>query len=819
MSKINRRLIQAVLAALLLVVAITVWVVLLPSQLGGQTVYVIVNGNSMEPKFHNGDLVITSRSSNYQVGDIVVYRSSELQSLVFHRIIGLDQDHFILKGDNNSWTDSYQPTKKELLGKLWLLIPHAGKVVIWLRTPLVLAIIVGALSVILGLTFMTSSKRKKTMTKRNRWEWLTPIRSFIVKKKLTQEQPNTEIRAAAANEEKPMPPGNNQYKGMGEMVEGSMFFLAFIALASSVLGIFAFTRPVWLDVSDNINFRQIGTYSYTATAPAGIYDTTVVTSGAPLFPKLTCMVNVQFVYTLLGDQLQDLVGSHQLTAIIQDDRSGWQRTLPLETQTVFNGNTFVTSSKLDLCQVESIVAGMEKETELSQSSYSLIINPRVAINGTMAGRKLQTTYEPHLLFLFDKVHFFLYKSDVVLDPLNSTQAGLVEGTRRQANALSLLGLTLAVGKARVFSVVGLGLSISGSLILGLFFYRKVRGNQEALVQMKYGSLLVDVRDRLGDQHLPPVDVFTMEDLVTIAERQSGVILHALHGLVNYYYVQGEKVLFRFVVNEGDEGLVESQPLYLSDNLRGGIERGEFRVYYQPIISLSDHKISAVEALLRWQHPERGLVSANQFIREAEQTGVIDQIGEWMLHIACTQLKEWQNAGLQLKLAVNFSTRQLEHKPAEMISSVFQNSGIDLHDLLIEIPEISLLEKKPVIIRNLRKMSNLGIQICADGFTSHSPVSKLEQYQIHCVKIDRSQISQVGNPDNAVTVSGMISSIHQLGISVVAVGVEAQGQLEFLQEQPAMLAQGFFLGRPAPAEEIRSILEKGRGVDYHKTSTE
>ncbi len=809
----------AVLAALILVVTITVWAVFLPRQLGGQAVYVIVNGNSMEPHFHYGDLVIASRASDYQIGDIVVYQSAELKNLVFHRIIGLNLDHFILKGDNNTWTDSYQPTQKELLGKSWIYIPRAGIVVKWLRTPIILAMMAGTITVILGLTLMTRSKREKNMTKKTRWGWLTTVRNFILKKKLTEKQSEMAILPNVANKEKHKPPRDKKNKGVGEMVEGSLFILAFIALASIVLGIFAFTRKVWLDVTDNINYKQFGTFSYTSTAPAGVYDTTTVTSGDPLFPKLTCTVNLQFVYILLGDQLQGLTGTHQLTATILDDRSGWQRTLPLETQTAFNGNTFAANSRLDLCQVESIVADMEKATELYQSSYSLIINPRVTTSGTMAGRELQTAFEPHLLFLFDKVHFFLYKSDVVPDPLNPSQTGLIEGTRRQANILSLLGLTLEVGKARVLSLTGLGLSLGGLLFLWLFIYRKVRGNQEALVQMKYGSMLVDVHDSVRDLTLTPVDVFTMEDLATIAERQNGVILHEMRGLANYYYVHGDKVFFRFVVNGRGERSPESQPLYLEDNLRGGIERGEFRVFYQPIISLPDNKVSAVEALLRWQHPERGLVSANEFILEAEKTGLIDQIGEWMLHVACTQFEEWHKAGIQLKLAVNLSARQLEQNPAEMISNVFQNSGIDLHDLLIEIPEASLLEKKPAILRNSRKLSKLGVQISVDGFTGQSPVSLLKQYRINYVKIDRSQISGIGNPENAVSVSGMISSIHRLGVSVVAAGVETEGQLEFLQEQPGMLAQGYFLGRPVPADELRSFLEKGRNSDYRKPSAE
>jgi signal peptidase I len=153
---------QAVMAAFLIVIVITAWLVFAPLQLGGQAAYVIVTGNSMEPVFHLGDLVVVHPALNYMVGDIVVYRSAELKKFVFHRIIGKNLDHFILQGDNNTWTDSFQPTREEMVGKLWIHIPEAGKVVQWLRLPINMALMAGAAGGILMTALLMGRSRYRT---------------------------------------------------------------------------------------------------------------------------------------------------------------------------------------------------------------------------------------------------------------------------------------------------------------------------------------------------------------------------------------------------------------------------------------------------------------------------------------------------------------------------------------------------------------------------------------------------------------------------------------------------------------------------------
>jgi EAL domain-containing protein (putative c-di-GMP-specific phosphodiesterase class I) len=274
-------------------------------------------------------------------------------------------------------------------------------------------------------------------------------------------------------------------------------------------------------------------------------------------------------------------------------------------------------------------------------------------------------------------------------------------------------------------------------------------------------------------------------------------------------VHGDQVIYRFVMNDDGSDSTGSMQIEMDENLLQGVERGEFRVYYQPIISLPDGRISAVEALLRWQHPERGLVSAAEFIFAAERSGLIDRLGEWMIQVACTQLAQWQKAGKSLKLAVNLSERQLENNPAGLIAGALQKAGMEPHTLQIEIPAAALIQNNPVVIENLRKLSLLGVQISVDGFSGQSPLSALENFQVNSVKIDRSLVGGIGDPENAATVSGMISAIQRLGLNVVGEGVETQQQLDFLQEQLCTLAQGYLFGRPVPADEVTVLLKKRR----------
>jgi EAL domain-containing protein (putative c-di-GMP-specific phosphodiesterase class I) len=223
-------------------------------------------------------------------------------------------------------------------------------------------------------------------------------------------------------------------------------------------------------------------------------------------------------------------------------------------------------------------------------------------------------------------------------------------------------------------------------------------------------------------------------------------------------------------------------------------------------------INTVEALLRWQQPGGNLISAAEFIRAAEETGLIDTIGEWMLQVAITQLKQWQEAGNRIKLAVNLSHRQLaQGDPAQSILRLLKETGIDPRLLQIEISESSLREGTPGVRSSLQQLKDVGVQIAVDDFSTPSGLSSLGGFPIHSIKIDRQYIQKISDPENAAVVSAILREAQNLGLNVVAEGVETELELDFLRSKLCPLAQGYLLGRPEPAAALTRLLLEGQSI--------
>jgi signal peptidase I len=487
---------------ILFVGLVIIWIAFAPAKIGGQASYVMVNGISMEPGYHSGDLVIVRKAPAYQVGDVVTYRDAEMGAFVIHRIIGIEQGQFILKGDNNSWLDAYHPTLDEIAGKQWIYAPRAGTAMQWLRKPINLSFTI----LLLGVVLMSS---------------------LITKPSYGQKGKN-----------RPSP-------NMGGTLEGILYMLGFLFLGFLGLSIFAFTRPL-TRTAEAIPYQQDSHYFYSATGTPGVYDTEMVRTGEPVFPKLTCFLNVGFTYTLLGDQLQDISGSHQMIARVMDTQSGWQRTIPIIPQTAFTGNSYLATAALDLCQLESLVNLVEKETGLHTNTYTVEIVTDVAFTAHAAGQSVSDTFAPSLVFKFDKVHLYLADTNEEIDPMHITKQGLVGNSIMQINTLPLLGWTLPIGSLRVFAMLGLGLSLSGLVIMGLGIFNTARQSEEALIHLRYGSRLMDVYERSLDTTMPVIDVTSIDDLAKMAEHQNTMILHMTIDLLHYYLVQGNGTMYRYV---------------------------------------------------------------------------------------------------------------------------------------------------------------------------------------------------------------------------------------------------------------------------------
>ncbi|MEH2454209.1 EAL domain-containing protein [Nostoc sp.] len=254
-------------------------------------------------------------------------------------------------------------------------------------------------------------------------------------------------------------------------------------------------------------------------------------------------------------------------------------------------------------------------------------------------------------------------------------------------------------------------------------------------------------------------------------------------------------------------------LTLEKSLRYALERNEFTVYYQPRVNIITEEITGMEALLRWQHPEMGLVAPSVFIPLAEESGLIVPIGEWVLRTACSQNKTWQDAGLPpIMIAVNLSLKQF-HQPklVEIIAEVLEQTGLEPRFLELEITETTAIENLNFTRKVLQNLQQMGIYISIDDFgTGHSSLSRLQLLPLHNLKIDKSFIQDLTQDVKvAHIIKAIVSLGHSLGLKLTAEGVEKEEELEFLKSINCEEVQGFLLYRPLSAKIATEILESKR----------
>ena len=268
--------------------------------------------------------------------------------------------------------------------------------------------------------------------------------------------------------------------------------------------------------------------------------------------------------------------------------------------------------------------------------------------------------------------------------------------------------------------------------------------------------------------------------------------------------------FQFYVAEMTAKATER--LSLETDLRSALERGELSLHYQPIAEGKSGRIVGMEALLRWKHPVRGMISPAQFIPLAEETGFIIPIGEWVLRTACEQCRAWQKQGFpSLYVAVNLSARQFHQK--DLPASVYQillETGLSPGSLGLEITEGLVMQQAESSINTLRELKAMDMRISIDDFgTGYSSLSYLKRFPIDVLKIDQSFVRDIpGDADDAAIASTIITMAHSLGLKVVAEGVETREQLNFMREHGCDSMQGYFLSKPLPAEQFESFLKSG-----------
>jgi len=254
-------------------------------------------------------------------------------------------------------------------------------------------------------------------------------------------------------------------------------------------------------------------------------------------------------------------------------------------------------------------------------------------------------------------------------------------------------------------------------------------------------------------------------------------------------------------------------LTLENDLRKAVERGEFLLYYQPKVEVGTRRLVGVEALLRWKHATRGMVSPADFIPLAEDTGLIVPIGAWVLRAACEQAKAWQSAGLPpIPMSVNLSNRQFRQKDlTDSITGILHAAALDPRHLELEITESTIMQDPDNAIAALRRLKALGVGISIDDFgTGYSSLSALRKLPLDCLKIDRSFVTHITtSADDAAITSAIVAMARSLKLTVLAEGVENEDQLATLQRLGCDQVQGYLFSRPVPAEAFLPMLAGGK----------
>ncbi|HUF21635.1 MAG TPA: EAL domain-containing protein [Burkholderiales bacterium] len=245
-------------------------------------------------------------------------------------------------------------------------------------------------------------------------------------------------------------------------------------------------------------------------------------------------------------------------------------------------------------------------------------------------------------------------------------------------------------------------------------------------------------------------------------------------------------------------------MLLESGLRQAIQRDELRLLYQPKIDLSTREIVGAEALMRWEHPALGQVSPARFIPVAEDSGMMGQMGEWVLRTACRQIRAWRDAGLEIAVAVNVSPRQFKQQDlADLVFKVLKETTVPASLLEIELTESAVMEDAEASVVMLERLKDFGVRISIDDFgTGYSSLSYLKRLPLDVLKIDQSFVRDIStDPNDAAIVRAVITLTRSLGMKVIAEGVETEAQLAFLNAYGCQYAQGYLFGQPMTADEL------------------
>jgi diguanylate cyclase (GGDEF)-like protein len=365
------------------------------------------------------------------------------------------------------------------------------------------------------------------------------------------------------------------------------------------------------------------------------------------------------------------------------------------------------------------------------------------------------------------------------------------------------------------SLAGVGNSVQTT------FYRLEGDRFAALVAGSDEPLSVRIGEHLHLALREPIEVDGRSLIPTLS---IGLAHYPEHGSDFAHLFKNAESAMRRVREKGGDGLQVYHPemnahaldrLELAQELRLAAVRNELMLYYQPKVDLRDGRIVGMEALVRWNHPVRGLVAPVDFIPLAEETGSIVAIGEWILHTACAQNTAWQQAGLPpVVVAVNVSARQFNSSLPDLVGHILRATGLDPRWLELEITESVAMDSAESAIEIMQRLRALGVKLAIDDFgTGFSSLTYLKRFPIQTLKIDQSFVRQMDkDPTDRAIARGIVELGHSLGLEVIAEGVEATPHLTLLRDFGCDTMQGYLYSRPITPDAFEDLLRSGRRLD-------
>lgn len=489
-----------------------------PVPLGGLTTYAIITGNSMEPSFSKGDLVVTRAQKEYSIGDIVLYNHPELGP-VFHRIVENDNNRFILKGDHNGWIDSYQASPADIQGKYWFSIPGMGRPLSWFHSPEGLSITSIAFGVLMIGTTASRQNAKRVNEKQL--------------KKATQAIGHLGISPIS--------------------IRDAFLLMLALFLIFLLLGAYTLTKPVFVTVSTSYPTQHVGVFSYSSDIPAeGIYDHGYLQPGDPIFRRISNSFDLSFSYHLLAEGLSETQGTYSLSAIV-GETNGWTRTVELVPTTPFEGDSISISSTISIDNLQAIVDNLERTTGVELSQYSLNLQPTIQVLALVRGLVWQDEFSPSLPFIVNDIEVRPNGIGIEEDQLfTQVETGSVSGSTQEVNTLGPLGIKINIQVIRTLLVLFMPVLAIGCLVSGWSWLKLARGGEVSRIESTYGPKLVDVKGLADTSQLKQITVYKIDDLVRIADREGSNVFHEKAGGFHYYFVEARNGIYIYRLETGME---------------------------------------------------------------------------------------------------------------------------------------------------------------------------------------------------------------------------------------------------------------------------